>query len=257
MMNKFGLGLVFLLMTPAFAADNSVIVTPGTGVTMRSKDIGAGVESMVQILGDTSGNPIYGTAGTANANILTVQGIASMTPFLVTLPTGASTSANQSTEITSLATIATNTGAAIPVGTNSIGTVGLNAGTNVVGNVGLTANATGGCTPGHTLSATTNNSTNVKASAGTLCSLTVINTTTTLGDLRIYDSATAPTCSSATGVVANFAIQSNATSPGITVNLGPYGMKFSNGIGFCFTGAVADNDNTNFVTGAQVNYSWN
>src|SRR5258708_744227 len=83
------LGLLFA--SPAFAVDNSVIVTPGVGVTMRSKDVGAGVESMIHILGDTVGNPIYGTAGTANANILTVQGIASMTPFLTTTTLNAET----------------------------------------------------------------------------------------------------------------------------------------------------------------------
>lgn len=33
---------------------------------------------------DTSGNAVWGTAGSANADVLTVQGIASMTPFLTT-----------------------------------------------------------------------------------------------------------------------------------------------------------------------------
>src|SRR5712671_5280679 len=80
-----------LLASPSFAADNSVIVTPGVGVTMRSKDVGSGVESMIHILGDTTGNPIYGTAGAANANILSVQGIASMTPFLATATLNAET----------------------------------------------------------------------------------------------------------------------------------------------------------------------
>ena len=84
-MKKLLVLLGLLLASPALAADNSVIVTPGVGVTMRSKDVGAGVESMIHILGDTTGNPIYGTAGTPNANILTVQGIASMTPFLATV----------------------------------------------------------------------------------------------------------------------------------------------------------------------------
>jgi hypothetical protein len=119
-MKKLLILLGLLLASPAFAVDNTVIVTPGTGITMRSKDVGSGVESMIHILGDTSGNPIYGTAGTANANILTVQGIAAMTPLLATvtgtvaatqsgtwnvtnisgtisLPTGAATAANQGT----------------------------------------------------------------------------------------------------------------------------------------------------------------
>lgn len=103
-----------------------------------------------------------GAAGTAASGVSTIQGIASMTPVqvsqataanlnatvvgtgtfatqaaqsgtwnvtnvsgTVSLPTGASTAANQATEIASLATIATNSGAAIPAGTNLIGKVGI------------------------------------------------------------------------------------------------------------------------------------
>lgn len=91
----FLLGLLFA--GPAFAADNATLVTPCASgcVTMRSKDIGAGVQSMIQILGDATGAAIYGTAGTANANVLTIQGIASMTKLLVT-PDSVALPANQS-----------------------------------------------------------------------------------------------------------------------------------------------------------------
>jgi hypothetical protein len=118
--------LGLLLASSAFAADNAVVVTPGTGVTMRSKDIGSGVQSMVHILGDTSGNPIYGTAGTANANILTVQGIASMTPLLATV-TNAGTFATQVNGFTSwaggtlgaMANYGTSPGAVLVPGVNA------------------------------------------------------------------------------------------------------------------------------------------
>lgn len=83
--------------------------------------------------------PALGTAGTASSDVITVQGITSMTPLkvdgtggtfpvsgtiaatqsgtwnitnisgTVSLPTGAATAANQATEITSLASIVTNT----------------------------------------------------------------------------------------------------------------------------------------------------
>lgn len=113
-----------------------------------------------------------------------------------------------------------------------------------------------GCLPGRLLSAASNNSTNIKASAGTLCELTVINTTATLVDLRLYDTSSAPTCSSATGVIANYPVQANTTSPGFSINLGMYGKAFATGIGFCLTGANADNDNTNAVTGVNLNWSY-
>jgi hypothetical protein len=162
------------------------------------------------------------------------------------LPTGAATSANQSTEITSLASIASNTGAAIPAGTNNIG------------NVGLAAGATGGCTPTHYLSAASTNSTNVKNAAGTLCSITIINNTTTAADLRIYNTSSAPTCSSATGVVANYGIQANTTSPGLSPNLGPFGLALGTGISFCLTAYDGtDTNNSNSVTGIQINLGYN
>lgn len=68
-----------LLSAPAWAADNAVIVTPGAGVTMRSIDVGSGVQAMGQVLVNSSGASIIGTAGTANANVISVQGIASGT----------------------------------------------------------------------------------------------------------------------------------------------------------------------------------
>lgn len=77
---------LLLLMSCAtlWAADNAVILTPGTGVTMRSIDVGAGVQSSAVILGSTAGAAIYGTAGAANANVITIQGIASGTTVPVT-----------------------------------------------------------------------------------------------------------------------------------------------------------------------------
>jgi len=34
-----------LMTSPAFAADNTIVLTPGTGVTMKSRDVGSGVQS--------------------------------------------------------------------------------------------------------------------------------------------------------------------------------------------------------------------
>src|SRR5580765_4658561 len=76
--------LGLLLSTSAFAADNALVVTPGSGVTMRTIDVGALVQAGTSVPVGVNGVAAWGTAGTANANILTVQGIASMTPLLVT-----------------------------------------------------------------------------------------------------------------------------------------------------------------------------
>lgn len=123
------------------------------------------------------------------------------------------------------------------------------------GTVWAPLNAPG--TGGSILSAANNNSTSIKASAGTLLSVTWLQTTTTLMDIRFYDVAVAPTCSSATSMKLNFVVQSNATSPGATIQLGPAGVAFTTGIGVCITGANANNDNTNAVTGLNLIYVYN
>lgn len=61
------------MITPAFAADNAVTVTVGTGTIMKSKDVGGGVQAMQPIMSDVSGNPI-GTTG--NPVVVSPVGIA-------------------------------------------------------------------------------------------------------------------------------------------------------------------------------------
>jgi hypothetical protein len=120
------------------------------------------------------------------------------------------------------------------------------------------AAGTGGCTAQTILSAASNNATVIgSAAAHTLCWVRWENSTTTLMDIRAYDTATAPAggapCNSATNVVMNDVAQSNATSPGGVANLGPFGQAFANGIVICITGANANNDNTNATTGLNLN----
>lgn len=102
-MKKSGILLLALFFAqPVWAADNAVVVTAGSGITMKSKDVGAGVQAMQPILSDSSGNSIYGTAGTANANVLSVQGIASGT----NLPVSQGTAANLNATVVGTGTFA-------------------------------------------------------------------------------------------------------------------------------------------------------
>lgn len=71
-MKKIALLLGLLLATPAFAADNAVIVTPGVGVTIRSVDVGAGVQAPGHALVNASGTQIG-----VSASPLFIQGAAS------------------------------------------------------------------------------------------------------------------------------------------------------------------------------------
>jgi hypothetical protein len=261
-MKRILLVLALLAAPAALAADN-IAVTVGSGTTIKTKDVGAGVEESQVLLSDTSGNSILGTAGTANANVLTVQGIASMTPVQdnVTQFGGSN--------------VATGTGAGgsgVPrVTVSNDSTIGLVAGSQIVGKVGIdqttpgTTNAVNlapttanGCTPYHLSGGTaaSNNSTNIKGSAGTLCDLTVINTTSTLYYLKLYNLSSAPTCSSATGIVHVYPIPNAAgAGAGIQRTL-VYGEAFGTGIGFCVTGGGADTDNTNAATGVFVEASF-
>jgi hypothetical protein len=77
------------------------------------------------------GVELYDTGGTNKASI-NASGQLAIVATALPLPTAAATSANQATEISSLATIASNTGAALPAGTALIGGTYLvdSAGTN-------------------------------------------------------------------------------------------------------------------------------
>jgi len=81
-------------LTASGSNTNKLLVTP---------DLPSGASTAAK-------QPALGTAGSASSDVLTIQGVASMTKLLVTpdLPSGAATSANQTTANTSLSTIATN-----------------------------------------------------------------------------------------------------------------------------------------------------
>lgn len=140
----------FAVSFPTFAADNTVVLTPGSGVTMRTQDVGSGIQSPYNILGTITGTPIYGTAGTANAVVLTIQGIAAMTPVLTTL-TGTNNIATVSTvtAVTSITNpVQANPGTAANWGIGATGSTvpanGIYNSINVAGNLrGVTGLALG------------------------------------------------------------------------------------------------------------------
>jgi hypothetical protein len=57
------MAILLVATAPAFAADNAVTATPGSGITMRTKDVGALVQQPFVGLGNDSGTSIIG-AGT-------------------------------------------------------------------------------------------------------------------------------------------------------------------------------------------------
>ena len=110
----------------------------------------------------------------------------------------------------------------------------------------------GGLSISATQSAASTNSTSVKGSAGMIYNITAINTTATLYYLRLYNSSSAPTCSSATGFIATYPIPASTSGGGVVVDT-THGIVFGTGIGFCITGGGSSTDNTNAATGVFVN----
>jgi hypothetical protein len=95
--------------------------------------------------------------------------------------------------------------------------------------------------PLHFISTAGTNSTSVQGVPGEVTSLTIANPNCCqVGWVKLYDKATAPTCGSDTPVHTFMAATSANLPPSINVPL-----KFLNGIGFCITGAGADNDGSN------------
>lgn len=195
---------------------------------------------MDAVLGSTSGGS--GGGGGGDASLAEQQ---TQTAILTTMDadTG-SISTNTSTTATNTGTVA---GAVDTTGTDRMRVTMYDSSGNevVVPTAGLTS---------YTAAGASTNATSVKASAGTVYGLSLTNTTTTIYYLRMYNTSSAPTCSSATGYVSTIPIPPAAASGGvggreITKNIG---QAFTTGIGFCVTGGPSSTDNTSAATGVFV-----
>lgn len=128
----------------------------------------------------------------------------------------------------------------LPAGTNSIGTVVLGTGSASVGTVSLVTP-----TPYALTSAATTNATSVKATAGTLYTITVDNVNAAARYLKLYNKASAPTV----GTDVPVATIPLAATSFQSINLGTLGKRFSTGIAFAITGAMAVTDTTVIAVG--------
>jgi hypothetical protein len=113
-----------------------------------------------------------------------------------------------------------------------------------------------GSNPAAVVSAASTNSTSVATAPARLMSMHLINTTATIYYIRLYNLASAPTCSSGTGHVVPLPIPANTAAAGFSFNFGPTGLAFSTGIGYCITAGSAATDNTNAATGVFGILSW-
>ena len=143
----------------------------------------------------------------------------------------------------------------------SVGVCDFNAPTHCAkpdgnGNLPTTTNAlaTGGALPYHYISTASTNSTLISTGAHTLYDLQITGLNTVAAYVRIYDTAGAPTCSSATGASHTYLVIGSATAQGgMVVPIPSQGEAYVNGLAFCITGGSADTDNTNAPVGVIVN----
>lgn len=220
----------------------------------------------------TNFTPVWATQSGTNT-IATTTSTAGLTFWDIPLGVKQSIRARVSTYSAGTITVtghATPTAVAAPVtNVNVIGSVSTtppsNASTNIAQMNGVTTSMntgvpdTGtqrvvvadGITECAIVSAASNNATNCKGSAGTFNGLELYNTTTTVYYLRLYNTATAPTCSSATGFIRSIPIAPASAAGlvgGLIIPNGP-GVAYATGVSFCITGGSSSTDNTNAAVG--------
>jgi hypothetical protein len=285
-MRKILYGLLLALFAgSALAADNAVVLTPGSGVTMRTKDVGALVQSPFVIPGDTAGAALATAPGTPNASFaLPIQGVTSGTPVPIsgTVTTSGTTTvsgtvtANQGGTWTVQPGNTANTtpwlvtGAVTQSGTWTI-QPGNTANTTpwlvTVNNANPNSRATSansspvvqpaapnsGATafPVVNTSGASATATNIKTSAAVVfgCQLGNINATPVY--VHIFNKASAPTPGT-DSAVKTLIVPGNTAGAGSNVPFGPGGFVLSSGFGITITAGIATIDNTTVTTANTV-----
>lgn len=251
------------------AASAASVAVTNAGITTIAGAV-SGTEMQVDVLtsalpagaATAAKQPALGTAGTASADVITVQGIASMTALKV--DGSGATQPVSNAGITTIAGAVSGTEmqvdvvAALPAGTNAIGKLAANsgvdigdvdvtsisAGTNAIGNVGLIGRTTGGMSIFKSIDIDETEE-EVKATAGQVFSISAFNHTAAPLYLKFYNLTAANTTVGTSTPVLTFTVPGNADSDGA-------GFVWNNEIGFAFgtaisvacTGAIADNDTT-------------
>lgn len=221
----------------AFTPNSAVNVAQmnGTAVTMGNGASGTGVQR-VTIANDSTGV------------LATVNSLTQMNGQTIAMGTGTRSAGTQRV------TVATDD--VVPASQSGTWTVqpGNTANTTpwLTSSIPATSGGTSVC---YITSAASTNATNCKASAGQLYGFDLVNTTATVYYLRLYNSSSAPTCSSATGFVRTIPIPASTTGAGIARSI-PVGEAYGTGIGFCLTGGGSSTDNTNAATGVYVTLNY-
>lgn len=240
----------------ALKVDGSGFTQPVSGTVTAN----AGTNLNTSALATVAKQPALGTAGSAASDVITIQGIASMTKLLVT-PDSVALPANQSVNISQINAVTplmgngvTGTGSprvTIASDNTAFSVNAIESGTWTVqpGNTPNTSPwlvsqipaTSGGLAISRRLSAgSTADAINAKASAGQVYGLIVTNINLSYRVVKLYNKASAPTIGTDTPV-CTFIIPGNTAGAGM-VSYFPDGIAFATGISYGITTGIPDND---------------
>lgn len=269
---------------------NNIELNAGTGgATLATDDIAGvhyqivklavGAEDSATLIGNANPIPISDAGSSITVDGTFWQATQPVSAASLPLPTGASTSANQTTIIGHLdgvegllTTIDADTGSlagcvggtelqvdivgALPAGTNAIGKLAANsgvdigdvdvasisAGNNLIGNVGIGVRTSGGTTIFRSLDLDETEE-EVKGTAGQVYWIHAINLSTGKRYLKFYNDTAANVTVGTTTPVLTFVIptQGDTNGTGFVLTI-PMGIPFSSAITVAATTGLADND---------------
>src|SRR5574343_139784 len=188
--------------------------------------------------------PVSGTVAISNQVSLPVTIASNQTAVPISasslpLPSGAATSAAQTTGNNSLASIDGKLGTLGQKASSGSTPVVIASDQSIVP-TNPRAATSGGATPYKLISAATTNATSVKASAGQLYSIIAIGTTANIRYLKFYNKASAPTVGTDVPVLT-IPVPGNTQGAGVAIHF-TVGTVFSTGLAFAITAGVTDAD---------------
>ncbi len=225
-------------LTNALKVDGSAVTQP---VSAASLPLPSGASTAAK-------QPALGTAGSASSDVISVQGIASMTPVQTDVTklggTAIATNSGNKDGGTLRVVLATDQ----PQNTNAL-KVDASATTQPVSGT-VTANpaptTSGGLSMSRTVAGASTNATNVKASAGQVYGIKASNVNASARFIHLYNNSGSPTCNAS--IIATYIVPGNTAGAGTNLDF-PLGLAFGTGIAFCITTA---NDGTGSVSASDV-----
>jgi hypothetical protein len=228
-------------MAFAVGANTYLAAIESTGATSLTLSGGSGLPTGSGGGSGGSASVPTGAAGSPSASVLSVQGV-----------TGGSALSENQTQLGGAALGAATSWGLAPSGNvqgvnaNVLALPSLPAGSNMIGSIAPQASAMGGSNFFSEVAPANTTGVSIKASPGTVYSLALSNNGAAPFYVKLYNTATAPTCGSGSPV-ARFEVPANSTAAngaGSNLPFGQPGIAFSSGIGLCVTAGIADSDAT-------------